>query len=435
MKIDESIRRYGFWIKDYLKGKKIYNHYKDIEKNYLEGVNQKDIEKKVKKLLEHASETTNFYSKYKGVYTIDKFPVVNKMNYKMEYNKFISEKYKNSNTNRNMSTSGSTGTPFTIIQDESKIKRCHAAVIFFGEMVGYKIGMKQAAFRIWTEKVRKTPLDAYKQNLVMVDISDMNDKRLEKILDDISKNNVKSILAYASALNTISEYMTKKGIKINNNVESIISCAEMLYHDTQANLRERFNCPVVSRYVNMENGIMGQQYNNNNIYYIDSSSYHIEILKLDSDEPADYGELGRIVITDLYNYAFPVIRYDTGDTGILEKINDRGKDHIVLKELYGRRVDIIYNSKGEPISPHVITNNMWGIEGINQFKFIQEDKKLYKILINSRREFDNFEDISDKFRNILGMDVKIEIERVDEIPVLESGKRKYIENLCEIYIS
>lgn len=39
-------------------------------------------------------------------------------------------------------------------------------------------------------------------------------------------------------------------------------------------------------------------------------------LKMDSDEPAEDGELGRIVITDLYNYAFPILRYDNGDTAI-----------------------------------------------------------------------------------------------------------------------
>lgn len=37
---------------------------------------------------------------------------------------------------------------------------------------------------------------------------------------------------------------------------------------------------------------------------------------MDSDEPAEPGELGRIVITDLFNYAFPILRYDNGDTAV-----------------------------------------------------------------------------------------------------------------------
>ena len=46
---------------------------------------------------------------------------------------------------------------------------------------------------------------------------------------------------------------------------------------------------------------MGLQREEDESYYIDSESYYYEILKLDSDEPAEPGELGRIVITDLYN--------------------------------------------------------------------------------------------------------------------------------------
>lgn len=69
---------------------------------------------------------------------------------------------------------------------------------------------------------------------------------------------------------------------------------------------------------------------------------------MDCDEPAGPGEAGRIVITDLFNYAFPLIRYDTGDIGVMEYGNDDELPR--LKEIYGRERDCVYNTVGELIS-------------------------------------------------------------------------------------
>lgn len=64
-------------------------------------------------------------------------------------------------------------------------------------------------------------------------------------------------------------------------------------------LEKQFGCPVRAWYSNEENGIMGLQNEKDEGYRIDTETYYYEILKMDSDEPAEQGELGRIVITDL----------------------------------------------------------------------------------------------------------------------------------------
>ena len=42
-------------------------------------------------------------------------------------------------------------------------------------------------------------------------------------------------------------------------------------------------------------------------------------------------------------------------------------------------------------------------------------------------------EILGRIRPYLGEEAEITVELVDEIPVLASGKRKYIENRCEKY--
>jgi phenylacetate-CoA ligase len=198
-------------------------------------------------------------------------------------------------------------------------------------------------------------------------------------------------------------------------------------------LAELFDCPVQSWYSNEENGIMGIQPRDGDSYYIDTANYYYEILKLDSDEPAAPGELGRIVITDLNNRAMPMLRYDNGDLASYELTDYGTRYRLVLKELYGRRSDIIYDTKGGALTPFVITNNLWDVEGVRQFQFIQTDVKNYTVRLNADKEKIDEADIMRRIGHYFGDDAVFTIEYVDEIPVLNSGKRKYIMNLCEKY--
>jgi len=217
-------------------------------------------------------------------------------------------------------------------------------------------------------------------------------------------------------------------------VKAILPISESMPSEVRRNLEKIFNCTVRSWYSNEENGIMGLQREEDESYYIDSESYYYEILKLDSDEPAEPGELGRIVITDLYNYAIPLIRYDNGDLAVEERKEKNGRFRLYLKELYGRRGDMIYDCKGRIVSPFVLLNGLSMAKGINQYRFIQEDVTKYTLWLNGDRQVIDEKAILDFISPYFGEEAEITVEYVDEIPVLSSGKRKSFENRCEKYI-
>ena len=67
------------------------------------------------------------------------------------------------------------------------------------------------------------------------------------------------------------------------------------------------------------------------------------VLPQDCDEPAEPGELGRIVVTDYYNKTFPMVRYDTGDTGMMRIDRDeKGRIHGKYVEICDRKEAIKY---------------------------------------------------------------------------------------------
>ena len=434
MFLDEKLRWAGFWMLDALKGKPVRRYYDQIKYAWQHGSSVQETEERIKALISHAVKTTRFYKRYPEDIKLTELPVVNKDTFREHYADFLSSQYKDAPDNREMCTSGSTGTPLRMIQNRDKINHNTAGGIFLGAAGGYYIGMKEAFIRVWVNNVKKGKIQLLMENLIMMDSSRMDDEALGQMLQTIRKKKVKCLVGYSSALGELSRYMEEKRVNGTGfSVKAIIPISETMPDPVRRKLEEQFHCPVRAWYSNEENGIMGLQNKEDSGYHIDTETYYYEILKMDSDEPAEPGELGRIVITDLYNYAFPILRYDNGDTAVAQRKEKDGRYKLYLTELYGRRSDLIYDCKGNAVTPYIITNNLWDIKGVKQYRFIQEDLTRYTIWLNGNPEEMDQEEILGRIRPYLGEEAEITVELVDEIPVLASGKRKYIENRCEQY--
>ena len=158
MVLDEKLRWYGFWAVDRLKGGKVRKYYQEIRESYKRGTSVAKTEEKIRKLIAHAVRTTEFYKDFPEDTPLEKMPVMNKDAYRSHYEECQSSVYKNASDNRVMYTSGSTGTPFAMIQNKNKILHNTAASIFLGAAGGYYIGMKDAFIRMWVgDHAKKKP--------------------------------------------------------------------------------------------------------------------------------------------------------------------------------------------------------------------------------------------------------------------------------------
>lgn len=435
MSLDERLRWMGFWTVDAAKGGKVHAYYEQIKDSFQNGTSVEETKKKLTRLIAHAVNTTNFYGDFPEDISLEQLPVVNKDTFRGNYDAFLSKDYRDRTDNRVMCTSGSTGTPLSMVQNRDKINHNTAGGIFLGVVGGYYIGMKQSFFRVWVNNVKKSRLRQTVENSWMMDSSSLSDASIQKMLDVMKKGHVKCLIGYSSALGEISRYIEKYQVDLSDyQVRSIIPISESMPTVVRQKLKEQFHCPVRAWYSNEENGIMGIQERDSEAYHMDTESYYYEILKLESDEPAAPGELGRVVITDLYNYAFPILRYDNGDLAVARRREKNGRYRLDLTELYGRRSDTIYDCDGNPLTPYVITNNLWDVKGVKQYRFIQEDETRYTLWLNGDREKMDVEDIRRRIAPYFGDRAELTIDFVDEIPVLNSGKRKYIENRCAKYL-
>lgn len=425
------IRRSGFWICDriFFRGE-VWNNYSETRDAFYSGTDNDAVNRKLEKLLEHASSTTKFYANYKGIKELSKYPIVNKIDYKEQSDKFISLMYRNDPKCYWEATSGSTGTPLEILYDKHKMRKRYGTSIFLNKLADYQIGDKQLYLRIWVNRIKKSFLGKKMMNLIPWDTTNLDKEHLEQICHTISKKHIESIVGYASSITTLSSFIKDNNIDCSGfKVKSITPVSEMMSPHIRKQLEDQFRCTVSSIYGAEEFGTIGVQLKGSDEYYIDTTGVYIEVLKMNENIPAENGELGRLVITDLHNYAFPIIRYENGDVVMCKTIYEQnGRYRKYFTQIYGRKIDLIYGTDGTPRSPYLIVNKMWGMRDITQWKFIQKGEKNYCFLINGKKENVDETYICDLIKDDLGKDAEISFEYVDEIPVLRSGKRRFIEN-------
>ncbi|MFS0516514.1 phenylacetate--CoA ligase family protein [Nostoc sp. UIC 10607] len=434
--ITTSARKALFWGLDYMQGAPIYTHLCNIQQVTADvsllGEHQAQ---QLKSLLTHAVQTTDFYKNYDASGQLEDFPVVDKNIIRESFERFESTVFKGKKL-KVMETSGSTGTPFRVVQNSSKRQRVLAELIYFNSLVGYSIGIRHAFFRTIEFNSRKSSVKLFMQNEVefdvrIQDVTSFEQQRLTLLKD----KRVEILIGYSSVIYDLARHIISQGNSPEDfGVKGVLCLAEPLYPNMRDTIRKALDCQILSRYSNQECGVLAYECPTCGRFHLNTANYFFEILALDRDEPISPGTPGRIVVTDLYNYALPMIRYDTGDIGSIVP-NDCSKFATpILNSLEGRRLDSVYDTAGRRLVSFIFDDMFEALSRLGmlkQFQFIQEDKTHYRLRLCVNETFSEEESVIEKLKQILGGDAQIEIDYVDEIPVLNSGKRKYIVSLYD----
>jgi len=97
---------------------------------------------------------------------------------------------------------------------------------------------------------------------------------------------------------------------------------------------------------------------------------------------------GKILCTDLTNYAMPSIRYALRHIVVLSKSKcDCGKDFPLIKSLEGRSDDFLTLRTGKLILPMPLRVRLEMINGIYQYRLIQENTDTFDVQIVKGAEF------------------------------------------------
>lgn len=418
--LSARLRNWGFWASDLLKGSPIRKQCGDIDALLESGAESPE---RLEAILQHAVQTTPFYADCRGYGSLQDFPIINKAVVRAQQDQFMSSAYRNTRLHV-MHTSGSTGNPLTIYQDWDKRNRVLAEMICFGRRVGYHVGDRYVFTRVWNEHNRKSWLRAFSENAIMFDISLMDERQMGTLRDLlIQDRRIGCLIGYPSTLEFLAKYLEQRGDKPESfHLRTVISISERMSEEIRASLRERLGCNVVARYSNQENGVFAQQCPGGDEFHLNTASFVFEFLKLDEDQPAQPDEEARLVVTDLFNRAMPLIRYDTGDVVLRQSTVTCGWQSATLGDIRGRREDLIYDTQDRLVSPAAVSVHLWGFTQLKQFQFIQEAKGTYRLVLNGAKGIYQDAAFIEKLRIFLGEDAVVSVVHMDHIPSLPSGK-------------
>jgi phenylacetate-CoA ligase len=131
---------------------------------------------------------------------------------------------------------------------------------------------------------------------------------------------------------------------------------------------------------------------------------------------AKIGQQGVTIVTSLYSFAMPMIRYNLGDLCSYSMHRCTcGCSFPLLDPPTGREHDLIAAPSGKLFSPQRVAHILCGFDGIAQWRLIQETRSHFvlKLAMTGRLDDDSLEKIRDQFFEYLEEPVTLDIEFVE----------------------
>jgi phenylacetate-CoA ligase len=386
---------------------------------------------KLKALISHAYENVPYYRKLfacagiepnaiKGVEDLARIPTTDKLTLQSQAAEEILARGIKRDRCVTDVTSGSTGIPLQVhFTQRDYMIRSLSFIRTFIEL-GYKLTHRQALVcdtrfvnnrTSWFQR-----LGILRKQYVPVQFA--LDKQIQVLMD----YRPHFIHGYPQSLAIIADELLKRGI---DSVSPAMVCtgAELVGQKTREKINAAFGVEMADSYATIESGMIAWQCKVLKGYHINVDNLVLEFLH--NGKPVQPGEPGRVVVTNLHSYAMPIIRYELGDVCTpSDSLCSCGIQLPLMSVVEGRVDDLVKTPSGKMISPNSITNVMEAVDGIGQFRVIQERKDLMVIEIVEGAGFSKNTPlrVQDLLRELVGHDMYIEVQMVSEISKEHTGK-------------
>jgi len=230
-----------------------------------------------------------------------------------------------------------------------------------------------------------------------------------EVLTEILRFNPKLIRGTPSYLRLLAESMADKGIEGFHD-KVLRTEGEVLDEETRRYLESSFKCKVFDEYSTYDFFNGAWECTRREGYHIDADLLILEVVN--GNEPAQPGERGEIVVTNLLNYAMPLIRYKVGDIGILgDRACSCGRGLPLLKSTEGRKSDCFALPGGQIITPKTVMTMVQGTPGVSRYQAVQETMRKFRIELMRRGNEPAFskDDLVGRCHRLLGEGAEIEV--------------------------
>ena len=421
-------------------------------------------EERLSSLLKHAAENVPYYQdlyKQRGVKTdelrtltdLKTLPIFTKSDYRACEPETLFATNVPASLRIDRKTSGSTGEPFQFSLDRRALPIIFASHLFYDSWHGLQPFARY--LRIIAPPAAQAPLPAdvsmgvrlqraitsRLQNLYeswtqkKISLWEVNSEGAENIWRRIEAFHPKFVMGYTSTLAAIADELLQHDLKLSRPVQGVITIAETLTPNRKRLIENYFNAPIINRYGLREFGSWSAQScrESPDRFHVNTELVVCEILRPDGT-PCAEGETGRIVLTDLHNFARPFIRYDTGDLAVaVSGACSCGRGFPRLGPIEGRSLDCLRTPSGDEISPAILGHFLFvyhdHLEAVRHYQLVQETPTRVNLLVVPGQGWDEArrQRLRSDLKQLLRNEMEVDVQTVTEIYPEKSGKRPIIK--------
>lgn len=327
-------------------------------------------------------------------------------------------------------TGGSSGVPLTVFFDNTTPFEYYGWRIlkwwgvFPWENQAYVYRNIRKGMMMLVNKVMWWPTQRF-----LLDCSSMSEDEMKVFVNQLNKYKPSFIQGYVGGIYAIAEYIQKNKVVIES-PKAIWLTAAPFTESTREFIQKVFNAPVYDQYGCSEVFWLAAECKNRKGLHLLSDIRHLEFLGEDG-LIVKKGDLGDVLITDLENKAFPIIRYKNGDQGrFLNKVCDCGVTFPLIDKIRGRVSEDIKTPNGRIINGSYLTTIFDdNPEALKVFQVIQNSD--YSIDINcvlSNKFSENhpfYEKVRQTLLDKVDNEVDVSVNFVDTLKE-DRGKLKFI---------
>lgn len=329
-----------------------------------------------------------------------------------------------------LTTGGSTGHPLVFMQDANFRDYVTADIHRHLGWAGWQLGQVHAYiwgtnFEAKTSQTTRARLMDWSLNRFVTNAYVLSEESMSEFAAWVRRHRPRILFGYPSSVYRFGEFVRDHGFD-DLKFAAIFSSAEVLYPAQRQFIEEVFGGKMFNRYATRELACMSCECEAHTGLHASIENVYIEILK--DGQPADAGEVGDVVVTNLNNYGMPFIRYRVEDMGAwhVEDHCPCGRELPMMDLVQGRRVDMFRTRDGRTVWGG-FASPLFGMKGVKQFQLVQKslDHVVARIVKDADLEEARLSEIERTVKIALGDQVTTEFEFLDEIPVYDSGKYRY----------
>jgi len=405
-------------------------------------------------ILNHAAHRVPYYrQRVNPGDGLDRFPILTKNDLHISFQQlksaglFWDSRHRATGPNYSWTqvrSGGTTGVPIKVIHDREFRDRGRASRLFSKYLCGFPYGTPY--YYLWGSLLElqghaESPMKQLDQALagrVPINAFRMNAEHMRRSLQQMISHPRPHLMTYVDVAERLVQWAKFYDLPTPR-FNSIMACAGTLFEGNRRLLTDALGGRVHNKYGTRECTDMVCE-NSSGELLIFANHVFLEVVD-ESGRTVAEGQSGRILVTLLGNYSFPLIRYEVGDMAIQGRPHGRTSPFPTLDGIEGRISDFITSTLGDYVSPVTIRHLVGVVHaqlGMERYQFIQYPGGRYELKVQldpvmSGNAFEMLErGIVKDLLPLLGPGAEFKVQRADNIQEGSSGKFRYVINCDQL---